>query len=120
MNCDNRKGTKNITSTGTHDLFVNLSVEKETNPFNVLKDIDFENNLGNIYEECNYHDNALFPKLEPYRSQVNLQATHQPTVFLLACLKNELSSITADIEGTISNPTPNITADRTNITLDHT
>ena len=82
--------------------------------------LDFENNLGNIYEECNYHDNALFPKLEPYRSQVNLQATHQPTVFLLACLKNELSSITADIEGTPSNPIPNITADRTNITLDHT
>ena len=120
MSCDNRKGTKNIASTATQNLYVNFPAQKETNTLNALKDINFENNQGNIYEECNYHDNALFPKLEPLISQVNLKATHQPTVFLLACFKNELSSITADIEGTPSNPAPNITADRTNITLDHT
>lgn len=120
MSCDNRKGTKNITSVGTQTLFINLPAEKEVSSFNALENIDFPNNRGNVFEECNYHDNALFPKLEPLRSQVNLTAKYQPIVFLLGCYKNRLISITADIEGIPSNPVPNITADRTNITLDHT
>jgi len=118
MSCDNRKGTKNIASVGTQALFINLSAEKEVSSFNALENIDFPNNRGNIVEQCTFHDNIAL--LNQSTSQINLTAKHQPIVFLLGCYKNKLISITADIEGTPSNPVPNITADRTNITLDHT
>lgn len=118
MSCDNRKGTENITSVGTQTLFVNFSAEKEVSSFNALEDINFSNNKGNIFEQCTFHDNIAL--LNQSTSQINLKAKHQPIVFLLGCFKNRLISITADIEGTPSNPVPNITADRINITLDHT
>jgi len=118
MSCDDRKGTENIASVGTQTLFVNLPAEKEVSSFNALENVDFPNNRGNIVEQCTFHDNIAL--LNQSTSQVNLKARHQPIVFLLGCFKNRLISITADIEGTPSNPVPNITADRTNITLDHT
>ncbi len=120
MSCNNRNSSKNIASVGTQNLYVNLPAQKEVNEIKALKNINFLNIRGNISKECAFHDNVLFPKLEPLISQVNLKARHQPIVFLLGCFKNRLISITADIEGTPSNPVPNITADRTNITLDHT